>query len=304
MRYRIPEIVLGVLLTVAVLAIGATVSPNHPVGGDVNIDFRPLTIVLGIFTILLVIASLGTSHIFRAFFDGLSLASPLLTALATVVLAWLAYWQWNTLEKTDESNRQINRAFVVGKTVQINSSLPMSWWFNPVIENTGITRAQNVEAHIYFDFSGDLNDRDLEKRTRPVFTPPADPEELLKANVNPEFARWDRIPLLKSEYPLPGMGLTSKHVDELAQRRADGYVSGVITYEDVFKGSTRHKSKFCFVIQPIKRGTEPTIVTGGMCQFWNCVDEVECNYHKERYEEELRAINRARNGSASPANTN
>ena len=289
MRFRKPEIFLGVFLTVAVFALGMTLSssPNQMTLPTAGIDLqRAVVAFLAISTILLATAAIGGKRFFARIFTGLDCASPLLTAVATAILAWLAYWQWDTLEKTDQSNRQINRAFVAGKTINISRDMPMYWQFT-----TGNTRAQNVEVHVYYDFSGDVNDRDTEKRTRPLFTPRADPEELLRANVDSEFARFDRIPLnLKSEIPIPGMGLISKQVDEMAERRADGYISGVITYDDVFKVSKRHISKFCFVIQPVKRGPEPTAISGGLCQFWNCVDEVECEYHKQRYEEEVRAI--------------
>jgi hypothetical protein len=168
----------------------------------------------------------------------------------------------------------------------------LSWQFNTIIENSGNTRAQNVEVHLYYDFSGDTtNDRDGDKRTRPSFTPRDDPEELLRKNVDSEFSKIDRIPLnLKSTYTIMGAGYPFKYIDDLAAKRADGYISGVITYDDVFKGSKRHISKFCFVIQPVKRGTEPTTVAGGLCQFWNCADEIECAYHKEKYDAEVKAI--------------
>jgi hypothetical protein len=35
--------------------------------------------------------------------DGLNYISPLLTAAATVGIAWLAYWQWDALHSTDTS---------------------------------------------------------------------------------------------------------------------------------------------------------------------------------------------------------
>ncbi len=105
------------------------------------------------------------------------------------------------------------------------------------------------------------------------------------------FSKWDRVPLnSKATYTIPGMGLPAKSVDELAQRRADGYISGVIRYDDLFRGSPRHISKFCFVIQPVKQGSDPTFVTGGLCQYWNCVDEVECAYHRKKYDEEIKVL--------------
>jgi hypothetical protein len=233
------------------------------------------------------------ARIFSAkIFDGLNYISPLITAVATAGVVWVAYWQWETLEKTDDSNRAINRAFVAGKTIDISRDRPGYWQFNTILENAGNTRAQNVEVHVYYDFGGDrTNDRDTDERTRPAFTPRDDPEDLLKKNANSEFSKLDRIPLnLKSTYTIQGNGYPFKYIDDIAEKRADGYISGVITYDDVFNGSKRHISKFCFVIQPVKRGTEPTTIAGGLCQYWNCVDEIECAYHKEKYDAEVKAI--------------
>jgi hypothetical protein len=292
MQFRVPEILLGVFLTVAVLAIGMLLSAE----GRISFDLHLLvTSVLAFATVFLVIAKIGRKGLFGKVFQGLNFLSPFLTAIATVGLVWLAYWQWQTLEKSDESNRQVNRAFVIGQTINISNALPLYWRFSPVIENSGNTRAQNVEVHVYYDFSGDVNDRDTEKRTRPPFTPVADPEDLLKANIDSEFSNFDGIPLnLKSSYPVGGQGYPFKYIDGMAERRADGYISGVIMYDDVFKGSKRHISKFCFVIQPVKKGAEPTTISGGLCRFWNCVDEIECDAQKRKYLAELKDIARRR----------
>jgi hypothetical protein len=39
----------------------------------------------------------------RSFLDGLNYVSPFLTAVATALIAWVAIWQWNTLEKTEST---------------------------------------------------------------------------------------------------------------------------------------------------------------------------------------------------------
>jgi hypothetical protein len=292
MHFRVPEIFLGVFLTVAVLAIGMLLSAEARIPFDWPLI---VSLVLALATVFLFVGAVGPKGFFERVFEGLNFLSPFLTAIATIGLVWLAYWQWETLEKADESNRQVNRAFVIGKTVDISNAQPFYWWFSPIIENSGNTRAQNVEAHVYYDFSGDANDRDTEKRTRPPFTPVSDPEELLKAHVDSEFSDFDGIPLnLKSTYPVGGTGYTFKEIDRMAERRADGYISGVIMYDDIFKSSKRHISKFCFVIQPIKKGTEPTTISGGLCRFWNCVDEIECDAQKKKYETELKAISAQR----------
>ena len=45
-------------------------------------------------------------------FAGLAYLSPLLTALATAGIVWVAYWQWEALDKTDQTLRAGQRAWV------------------------------------------------------------------------------------------------------------------------------------------------------------------------------------------------
>jgi hypothetical protein len=44
--------------------------------------------------------------------DGLNYISPLITALATAGIVWIAYWQWDALAKTDQTMREGQRPFV------------------------------------------------------------------------------------------------------------------------------------------------------------------------------------------------
>lgn len=48
----------------------------------------------------------------KAIVDGLNYVSPLLTALATAGIVWIAYWQWDALVKTDRTLREGQRPFV------------------------------------------------------------------------------------------------------------------------------------------------------------------------------------------------
>jgi adenylate cyclase len=83
--------------------------------------------------------------------------------------------------------------------------------------------------------------------------------------------------------------IPAKYIDDMAKARADGYVYGVIWYDDIFLRSERHKSKFCFIVQPVKRGDSPTTVSYGLCQYWNCADD-ECEKHKTDYDAEVESI--------------
>jgi hypothetical protein len=222
--------------------------------------------------------------------DGLNHASPWLTAIATVGLVWIAYWQWDVLEKTDQTNRAINRAFVKGQALQINQT-GTYWNFQPNIENSGNTQAKNMEVFVdsAFDMS-EVNMPPSPKRRTPLLAS-RDPEEIYRQKKK-DFPAFTRVPLgAKSSTPIGGIGIPAKYIDDMAKGRADGYVYGMIWYDDVFLRSERHKSKFCFVVQPVKSGDDPTRVTYGLCQYWNCTDD-ECDKHKSDYDAEIEAIGR------------
>jgi hypothetical protein len=84
--------------------------------------------------------------------DRLNYLSPFLTAVATGLLAWLAWWQWQTLEKTDHTLQQTmiasGRAWIavtgarVDDDFQEGSTLRVRLSF----ENTGKEVAQMLSA--------------------------------------------------------------------------------------------------------------------------------------------------------------
>lgn len=201
-------------------------------------------------------------------------------AFATVMLVWLAAWQWDALEKADQTNRAINRAFVKGKELQISQDMPLYWNFIVVIENTGSTQAKNLEAFVDKSFTPDeVNMPPPPGRKTPLFAP-RDPEDAYQEKHN-AFPPFTRIPLgAKAVTVVQRYGIPAQVIATMATKRSDGYISGVLWYDDVFLRSERHKSKFCFVVQPVKKGDAPSTVNYGLCQYWNCTDD-ECDKLKK-----------------------
>jgi hypothetical protein len=208
--------------------------------------------------------------------------SPFLTAAATVLLVWVAVWQWDTLEKTDQTNREINRAFVKGKTLAVSDD-GLNVMFTAILENTGNTQAKNMEVFFTEDFRLDeINMPPAPGRKIPSYAP-ADPD-IAYMQKRKELPAFSRIPLgAHATTVAGGYGPTHAFLDKMAANRADGYISGIIWYNDLFPKSARHKSKFCFVIQPTKVADHPVTTNFGLCHYWNCADD-ECEKHKEDYD--------------------
>lgn len=153
--------------------------------------------------------------------------------------------------------------------------------FYAILENSGNTPTRNLEVFVGFQF--DINERNSppgEDRLKPAFAP-SDPAEYFEARRN----EWPPQPIVIGPKGLAQInigGPPKSYLEKMAAVRADGYVFGVASYDDVFKGSKHHIFKFCFVIQPVKEA-DATKVGYGLCQHWNCSDE-ECETDKRRYE--------------------
>jgi hypothetical protein len=78
--------------------------------------------------------------------------------------------------------------------------------------------------------------------------------------------------------------------DAMRAKRA-WYIYGIVYYYDVFPGSPRHKTKFCFSISLTRTGpntdTDTKIVTSA-CAHWNCADD-ECDEDSKQYETDVRS---------------
>lgn len=227
---------------------------------------------------------------------GLNFVSPFLTAVATGLLVWVAIWQWDTLEKTDQTNRAINRAFVKGKTLNVSDDM-LNRMFTVVLENTGNTQAKNMEVFFDNDFRLDeVNLPPSPSRETPLYSP-VDPN-IAYERKRETFPAFSRIPLgARAVTVAGGLALPYKFLDAMAANRSDGYIYGIIWYDDIFPKSERHKSKFCFVVQPVKIGDQRTTTNFSLCRYWNCTDD-ECDQHKKDYDAEGAAMKKRREKSA------
>lgn len=185
-------------------------------------------------------------------------------------------------DATRESFAAVQRAFVTAKQLGSDDRvMPTNQLFYVILENSGNTPTRNMEVFVSDQF--DLNEVNLPPaadRTRPVYAP-TDPAEYFDARKR----EWPPQPVVigpKGMAQINIGGPPKMHLDNMAKNRADGYVFGVAYYDDVFKGSKRHVSKFCFVVQPVK-DSELTKIGYGLCQHWNCADE-ECETDKRRYD--------------------
>jgi hypothetical protein len=188
-----------------------------------------------------------------------------------------------TAEATKESFAAVQRAFVTAKQLGWDGDIaPTNELFYFVLENSGNTPTRNLEVYVSFQFDiNEINSPPSPNRVRPIFAPD-DPIPYFES-VKRDFPPQPVVIAPKGLVPINFGGPTKSQLDNMAKVRADGYVFGVAYYDDVFKDSTRHTSKFCFVVQPVKDGDRTKLVSG-LCQHWNCADE-ECETDKARYEQ-------------------
>ena len=221
--------------------------------------------------------------------ENLTIFSLIATAAVTLALAVIGWLQWGTLDKTDQTlketlaaNTVAQRAFVFADGVSIARNRPLYWDFSVEVENSGNTPTQSME---YLTIS--------DKET------PTDPEDVF---VKTAKSPYDGAPTIPQRWPgafvgpkakiiLRGSftGLVESTITQMAERRENYYIRGVIHYRDTFANTPEHITKFCYAVIPFKSGTE-TRVNYDQCLYWNCVDE-DCKADRERYDHDWRALN-------------
>lgn len=218
-----------------------------------------------------------------------------LLVLCTGGLILVGFLQKWTLDKTDQTLRDTlasgntaNRAFIFAKGVTIGRNLPASWDFSVPIENSGNTPTKGMESLT-------ISDRGLPTDPEDVFiqTPKSGydaPNRLVQRWSGSFVAPKAQITLLGSWSGLPEIS-----VAQMAEKRENYYIRGVIHYRDAFAGTPEHITKFCYAVIPYKSGTE-TRVNYDRCLYWNCADE-DCKEDSERYDHDLKAINSQSNKS-------
>ena len=90
---------------------------------------------------------------------------------------------------------------------------------------------------------------------------------------------------------------TLKRMDEENKRRV---FAGTIYYNDIFPGSPRHITKFCYLIRATTNSEGNPAPEWYPCRHWNCMDD-ECKEDKKRYEEEQRGIPQSSSRNDAPA---
>jgi|ERR1043166_1175886 hypothetical protein len=177
--------------------------------------------------------------------DKLNYVSPLLTALATGLVVWVAYWQWaemhntdDTLKKTidisrDTSERTV-RAYVLYNDPHIlllpnENRYLVSFSF----KNRGQTPAYNVEYWFH-----------SEVRNTPInVIEDVGVEDTGPASVDLDpTAEWP----IEREFPLTSL----MDVQNIREKKSAFYVWGMVTYRDVFK-----RCQFATFV--VKNGREP-----------------------------------------------
>lgn len=179
--------------------------------------------------------------------------------IATVIVLFL---QYDTLDKTDHTLREGQRAFVFfrelarGQTVEKDQST--IWTFIPNLENNGNTQTKKALIGISCEKSGiqKFYDGYLKPDGPRVFGP----KQIIGAG---------------------GCSWTSTFLDQQRLSRTPSYIGGVVEYEDIFGG--RHVTKYCrqlYVLSdPNPKGINLEHITGLCPDTPDCADE-ECKSQK------------------------
>jgi hypothetical protein len=187
-----------------------------------------------------------------------------LLVIFTFGLIVVGVLQWRTLEKTDETSREFNRAFVFLHGIKeeqiIKDSKSSTWYFVANLENNGNTQTVNAATQIAC----------------------AKPEikDLFDDNGIPAPAS----PRVFGPKQMFGGGVCFWEADTLESDRLRGalhIIGGIVRYDDVFGHS--HVTKFCREIvisaDPRPIGQRLQYSTSSCSDAVDCSDK-ECN-HKQ-----------------------
>ena len=166
-------------------------------------------------------------------------------------------------------------------------------WFVPIIGNSGNTPTKNMR-YLPIAFApalpnplgigpGQIAEFDI---TVPRGMEPGDPRDVWNGKsrsgeINP------RAGLIgpKAEFAIGGVGFTEDFVTAI-KSGVPFYMYGMIEYNDVFRDSPLHVTKFCYQISLSTSDKGEMLSTYGLCKHWNCADE-ECKTDREAYDAEV-----------------
>lgn len=227
--------------------------------------------------------------------DPLTLFTLMLT-IATGFLAYLAYKQYQVLDKTDHTlkdtlaaSNAVQRAVIAVSKLQIDPIRDEKgnithWQFTPYLKNSGNTQATYVKSNGIM--SGPTHEVKLGERLYPnVRLPeaPRDPEFIYK--IDKRNGKAIVGPGVEGPVSVGGVPVDAL---KLSKRPDYWYIYGITKYRDVFKDTQTHVTKFCFVITPVANWTGNTPPDYMPCGYWNCADET-CAQDRQDYETDMRA---------------
>jgi hypothetical protein len=216
----------------------------------------------------------------------------------------LTYKQWQT---TRESFTAVQRAFVTMDDPLVEKSLgpdpaiahlfvTEAWTIKPVIRNSGNTPAKEVRWRSISTSGPSPIGLEPGQAIR-ITNPPVGREtwaDTWDLPPDPEFdeTEFNSGPLgPQRSIPIGGVSAPKAAIRDAMRAKRAWYIYGIVYYYDVFPGSPRHKTKFCFSISLTRTGpntdTDTKIVTSA-CAHWNCADD-ECDEDSKQYETDVRS---------------
>jgi hypothetical protein len=165
--------------------------------------------------------------------------------------------------------------------------IPQKFWrFVPVLENSGNTFTKGLRIYpiagsvVAPDDFVPKSSQGVVTNIRPkLFYAPPDPEE---GNIIPVLKRHNYIISPHSSLDVGGIDITT---DYLKPGGAEWFLYGWAQYNDIFFGTSIHKTKFCYAINPLPtKGEQKPDVT--LCGHWNCTDS-DCEEDQKSYEADI-----------------
>jgi hypothetical protein len=193
-----------------------------------------------------------------------------LLMISTIALAFVAWLQWRTFEKTDETFRAGERAFVISsellvEPIKSKDGTILRWLISPIIENDGnsstvdaeIVTGVNVSPSGTVDNALEPVNRDLDQKNSRHFV---------------------LGPKSKSSKITPPMHFTSQSLPMLRSGNPRMFVIGQISYVDVFEAP--HITKYCYRVWAYPEDVGIPDITYSLCTGRsNCTDQ-ECKAEK------------------------
>jgi hypothetical protein len=203
---------------------------------------------------------------------------------------------------TIEALTTVQRAFVYTRELQFVARIgddplnptnhPLSWWFTPIIENSGSTPTKQMRIvviascgteplRVNFGFGPKQS---MMCQDMPDAGPP-DPGEIMT-----HASDYKSLHLItaslgpRAQTPVGGFGMPPDYIRNFPKNI---YFWGAMQYNDVFENTNQHITKYCYAVSATKNesgASEPLI---SLCPHWNCAD-AECDADRKQYTEDTK----------------